>query len=1024
MEKKDTFFKIFDISPIPTCVLEGIYPNIYFKEANKAYIALTGRTRDEIIGSAFFFTNPHPAMYLENKGLEDIVQSIAKVFTEKIPVKTAVQKFIKPLPESTAFETLYLEATNTPVLNADGEILFIIRTLQNVSEVLNAVEKERAKDKQLIEHERFLSETQKVARIGSWQMDKNGIFSWSDIHYHIMEVEPGTLITLDFVNNLLKKQENRDHFSEACKIATESGGYFDIELNIFTPRGNERWLRLTGKGELKDGEFVRMYGIGKDITAQKILQQALLESRNQLETLVQTVEGVLFECDAQTLEFKFVSEQIKNLLGYAPEEYTSNRDILTRVLHPEDHEVILKELYEKTNRLKNFSSDYRVISKDGTQRWVKISVSIIRENGTPRWLRGLMIDITSSKNNSELERVEKKVLELNARPSTTTYTVLKTYLQGIERIFPAMKCAIMQVKNGHLYNWVSNSLPPDYEAAINHLPIADNTGSCGTSAFTNKKVIVSDIASDPRWANFKGIALNNNLRSCWSQPLRNTSGEVIATLGMYYNTIKMPTDEEIKVVDRTVGILQVILQDRQNAQLVEEASLLMEQSQELAHFGSEQLDLSADKIIWSKEFYNIFGIDRDIKPSADFYFNALHPEDKDRIKAVIDNFLQTKADYTTEERILWPDGEIRNLRTWGRVRTNEQGEIIRIMYAHLDITESKKIQEELLASESRLRSLVDSQTNYVVRIGFDEKFTYANNKYIEDFGRPDGKDLIGTNATVAIVPQQRDKFIEISKKCIAQPNEIYEIELEKHSKNGNIIYTYWHFIGLTNSKGEPKEIQCIGIDISDRKKAEKEREKKAEELEESKKRYRDLFQLSPQPMWVYDPASLKFLDINKACIDQYGYSREEFLLLTFSDIQPEELNQGNNGKDQNISKGIYTQRLKNGELIKVELKLNIIPLNDRMANLVLADNITERLKYLEALEKQNFRLAEIAWIQSHLVRAPLSRIMGLVNLLQNYSIDSNEEKFILESINATTLELDQIIRDIVQKSEQINLNKE
>jgi PAS domain S-box-containing protein len=923
-----------------------------------------------------------------------------------------------------------LKLLTPPVFTADGEIDFIIRTLKDVTDFIIAAEKEKAKDRQLIENERFLSETQKVAKIGSWEMDKNDRFRWSDIHYDIMEVEPETEITADFGVALLKGQKNKDIFAEVYKKAAEKGDYFDVELNIVTQKGNDRWIRFTGKGELKDGQFVRMYGIGQDITEQKKTQQELLDSRNKLEVLIQTVDGIVFESDAQTLEFNFVSEQIKELLGYTPEECVHQPNFLNKLLPPNDKEEILKVTFDRIKALKSYTGDYPIIRKDGALVWMKVSVSVIHENGAAKWIRGLMMDITATKRISELEHIEKRVLELNANPLETTVNVLKAYLRGIESIFPEMQCAIMQVKHGHLYNWAANLLPPAYEAAINNLPIGDNTGSCGTAAFIKEKVIVSDIATDPRWANYKEIALQNNLRSCWSQPLKDATGEVIATLAMYYNVVKSPTEEELKVIDRTVDLLQVILQDRHNVELLEETNFLMEQSQELAHFGSLEYDVATRKLTWSTELVNIFGIDKSIKPSVDLYYDLLHPEDRAHVKSITESSLKTKEDYVSEHRIIRPNGGIRNLKTWGKIKRNEKGEAIKVIAAYLDVTESKKIQEDLLASESRLRNLVDSQTNYVIRIDFNGNYSYANKKYIEDFWPTTGQSYIGTNAMKRVLPNQRQRIEEVSQKCTMHPNQVFEVELEKRGKDGSTKFTFWHFTCLTNLKGEPTEIQCIGIDISDRKKAENDREKKAIELEESEKRYSDLFHLSPQPMWVYDPDSLQFLDVNNAAVELYGYSQDEFLSMTIKDIRPvdklPELEQAikSRQKHKDFFQGIFTHKIKIGELIRVDLKRNRIPFKGKTAHLVLANNITEQLKYLEALEKQNARLAEIAWIQSHVVRAPLARIMGLINILQNYNDDETDEKFVLEHIVSSAFELDDVIADIVRKAEQIKLTSE
>lgn len=1001
VRNNEYFCKIFEASPIPTVILEGNFPMIFIKEANEAYAALTGQIRKKLIGTPFFITSSHSAMYLDKQGFKDVEHSVEMVYLHKTAIKTPIQKFLVPIPENDDFETLYLEATNTPVLNTVGDIDFIVRTLQNVTEVMRAAEKERERDRQLIENEKFLSETQKVAKIGSWEMDSNNRFNWSDIHYDIMEVKPGTEITVDFGVKLLKSQQDRDIFAAVYKNAVEKGDHFDVDLNIITPKGNERWIRFTGAGELKEGQFVKMYGIGQDITEHKLLQQQLIDSHNQIEIILQTIDGVVFECDPKTLAFNFVSKN--------------------RLIQSDDVVDILKQASDQIYTQNNYTGDYRLIRENGAVKWMRISVSVIRENGTLKLLRGMMMDITASKRILELERIEKKVLEINANPSATTVEVLKTYLEGIEFIFPEMQCAIMQERHGYLYNWAANSLPPEYLAAIDHLPVGDNTGSCGTAAFLNETVMVSDIASDHRWVAYKNSALKNNLHSCWSQPLRNAAGEVIATLGMYYKTVKSPTEEELKVIDRTAHLLQVILQARNNLELLEEANLLMEQSQELAHFGSVQYEVGTRKLTWSKELYTIFGIDKHIKPTTDFYYDSLHPDDVDRVKLIIQNALKTKEDYVAEERIIRPDGEIRTLRTWGRIRSNEAGEVVKVVSAYLDITESKKIQEELLASESRLRSLVDSQTNYVIRIDFNENYTYVNKKYREDFGFVTGESLLGINSMHSTMPHQRKKIEAVCEKCIEHPNEVFECELKKYGNDGSIKYTFWHFVCLTNSKGEPREIQCIGIDISDLKAAEYAREKKTIELEKSEQKYSDLFHLSPQPMWVYDPDSLLFLDVNNAALEQYGYLREEFLTMTMSDIQPVKHSLKTELKQQDFYEGIFTQVLKSGELITVDIKQTKIPFRDKIANLTLAINITEPIRYLEALEKQNELLSEIAWIQSHAVRAPLSRIIGLVDLLQNNIIESTEKSFVLDEIVSSAAELDTIIVDIIRKAERITI---
>src|SRR5258706_575229 len=82
-----------------------------------------------------------------------------------------------------------------------------------------------------------------------------------------------------------------------------------------------------------------------------------------------------------------------------------------------------------------------------------------------------------------------------------------------------------------------SSLPDDYNAAIEGLAIGPNTGSCGTAAFLNQRVIVEDIQTDPLWVDFKDLAAAAGLRACWSQPIRGARGEVLGTFGIYHRQV-------------------------------------------------------------------------------------------------------------------------------------------------------------------------------------------------------------------------------------------------------------------------------------------------------------------------------------------------------------------------------------------------------------------------------------------------------------------------------------------------------
>ena len=97
------------------------------------------------------------------------------------------------------------------------------------------------------------------------------------------------------------------------------------------------------------------------------------------------------------------------------------------------------------------------------------------------------------------------------------------------------------------------SLPNVYLEAIDGSEIGPMAGSCGTAAFTGEPVYVSDIATDPRWAAYKHLALAHDLRSCWSTPIRRSDGGVMGTFAIYSRSIGEPTRDELKLIDFITG---------------------------------------------------------------------------------------------------------------------------------------------------------------------------------------------------------------------------------------------------------------------------------------------------------------------------------------------------------------------------------------------------------------------------------------------------------------------------------------
>lgn len=202
-----------------------------------------------------------------------------------------------------------------------------------------------------------------------------------------------------------------------------------------------------------------------------------------------------------------------------------------------------------------------------------------------------------------------------------------------------------------------------------------------------------------------------------------------------------------------------------------------------------------------------------------------------------------------------------------------------------------------------------------------------------------------------------------------------------------------------------------------------ERHRYIESLRISEKNYMELFDLSPAPILVYSLNSLKILDANKAAIDHYKYAKEELLNMRFRELFAKDFSfmvfKKAKYSEKNIEKNLVHHVKKNGQKIDVELISNRINYKGISAEIVVITDVTEKRKQLQAIKIQNEKLKDIAWNQSHIVRAPVARLLGVIDLLKNNSIDKDEKNKLLDSIYQSSLEIDDIIKDTVIKSRSI-----
>nr|MBP9199074.1 PAS domain S-box protein [Gemmatimonadales bacterium] len=168
----------------------------------------------------------------------------------------------------------------------------------------------------------------------------------------------------------------------------------------------------------------------------------------------------------------------------------------------------------------------------------------------------------------------------------------------------------------------------------------------------------------------------------------------------------------------------------------------------------------------------------------------------------------------------------------------------------------------------------------------------------------------------------------------------------------------WSTTTFAPHEGDPGGTILVGVDVTAARRAE-------DDLRRSEERYRLLFDANPEPMWVYDTDTLRFLAVNDAAVRTYGFSRADFLAMTIEDIRPADDRPAlgralTRPEGATPAGGVWCHRRRNGDLVQVEVAAHDIRFAGRPARLVLATDVTERVRREADLARLNAAVTQSA----------------------------------------------------------------
>jgi len=208
----------------------------------------------------------------------------------------------------------------------------------------------------------------------------------------------------------------------------------------------------------------------------------------------------------------------------------------------------------------------KITAKD-KRIWVRTIGQAVRDvDGTIVRLQGAFQDISERKRLEAFKAGQNAILERIAVNSPLP-EVLHATVKLIESQFPRCMCSILLISSDglHLCKGAAVKLPYAYLQSFDGAAIGSKNGSCGTAAYQKKRIIVTDIETDPLWDNYRADAMQYGLRACWSSPILSSDHLVIGTFAVYHQEPHIPGDEELELVDACSHILGIAI-ERHNSQ--------------------------------------------------------------------------------------------------------------------------------------------------------------------------------------------------------------------------------------------------------------------------------------------------------------------------------------------------------------------------------------------------------------------------------------------------------------------------
>jgi two-component system cell cycle sensor histidine kinase/response regulator CckA len=282
--------------------------------------------------------------------------------------------------------------------------------------------------------------------------------------------------------------------------------------------------------------------------------------------------------------------------------------------------------------------------------------------------------------------------------------ILGALCTEIEKQHTGLLCSVLllDADGVTLRSGAAPSLPQGYCQAVDGVRIGSSVGSCGTAAYRKQPVVVSDIASDPLWAEYRQLALPYGLRACWSTPIATQDGTILGTFAVYYREPRSPDAQHLQIIAHATHLAGIAIDhDRAKIQLraaEDRYRTLVERLPAITYIA----ELGADGP-WhyvSPQIESILGFSpAEWLADPTSWINRVHKDDREMALAAERRFQETQELFQAEYRMFARDGRVLWFRDEAVTLHQMDGRPLMMQGVLYDITEHKRLEDQLRHSQ-------------------------------------------------------------------------------------------------------------------------------------------------------------------------------------------------------------------------------------------------------------------------------------------------------------------------------------